>query len=74
MGMKANAISYALFGLRGSRGEGGRMISIYLIWMFIKGGEGGVWRDLKNFKPFIFNSPKLERFGGGIEESDCRAN
>ena len=42
--------------------------------MFIKGGEGGVWRDLKNLKTLIFNSPKLERFGGGIEESDCRVN
>ena len=42
--------------------------------MFIKGGEGGVWRDLKNFKSLIFNFPKLERFGGGIEESDRRAN
>ena len=42
--------------------------------MFIKGGEGGVWRDLKNLKTLIFNSPKLERFGGGIEESDYRVN
>ena len=35
--------------------------------MFFKEGRRGIWRGLNYFQPLIFNSPKLERFGGRVD-------
>ena len=37
----------SLFGWRGSRGRESRLN--YLVWMFFKGGERGIWRGLEGF-------------------------
>ena len=62
---------YVMFGCWGKEGEKSKGRESNLIIMFIKEGGGEVWRGLKYFQSLIFNSPKLERFGGRVEHKNA---
>ena len=64
MGMKANDISYALFRLRGSRGEGERMIYFTLSGCFLREEGEGFREILRTCNPLFLIFPNWRDLKG----------